>query len=81
MFWQNKKSESFEKIIELLKIIKVELAKHDAQIDLINGKLRKKIYKDAEIEVKSPTEDFKYNDGFDELRKLNKSEESGTSYI
>ena len=71
MWFKNKKSETFEEILRMLKILDAKVAKNEMEIDLMKLKAKKKIFKEStEEEIK--TEKVKYDDGFDELRKLNK---------
>lgn len=70
MWFSRKRDASFDKVLEMLKIITVELAKHDSQIDNIHAKLRKKRI-DVVEEPEAKTEKALYDDGFDEIRKIN----------
>lgn len=67
--------KTLKMIAEILGMIEVKIAKLEAEVELINGKLRKRIYK----EENNPTENSKgtiskgskgYNDGFDDLREI-----------
>lgn len=72
MFWKKKdNSDSWRDLIKILEIVQVRLSTLEALVEGINGKLRKKIYKETEDPQK--TEKVLYNDGFDELRNLNKN--------
>jgi len=54
----------------------VEIVRMSAEIDAINAKLRKKIYQGKDLEEPSTAKPI-YDDGLDELRRLNK--ENGVS--
>jgi len=61
-----------DSLYKMLEVQGVKIAILQAEIEQINAKLRKKIYKTVVEEDQSPsTETVKYDDGFDELRKLN----------
>tara|TARA_Y100000310_G_scaffold116268_2_gene114938 strand:+ start:327 stop:560 length:234 start_codon:yes stop_codon:yes gene_type:complete len=72
MFWKKSEDKSQKELLRLMQILEVKVAKLDAHIELINIKLKKKVYKESPQEEKV-SEEFKYNDGFDELRKLKKN--------
>jgi len=74
MFWKKKKTNDntiLDKLIEIVQFVQMEVKVLQKDIELINAKLRKKVYKETAEEEPS-TERVLYNDGFDELRKLNK---------
>jgi len=72
MWFKKNKDEAFEKILKLLQLLEAKVMKNEMEIDLIKLKAKKKIFKEAgEEEVKK--ESVKYDDGFDELRDLNKN--------
>ena len=67
---QEKADEVQKKIYEFLNLANIQIAKLNAEVELINAKLRKKVYKkDEEPEKEAPN---KIDDGFDELRNINK---------
>lgn len=74
MFWKKKNSDqTLIKVLEMMKVITVELARHGKDIELIQIKLRQKAYKNFKgVDDVERNESIKYNDGFDELRELNK---------
>lgn len=71
-FWNKRSDATYKALLRVFELLQVEVKVLQKDIELINGKLRKKIYKPAskeeELEVSNPPID----DGFDELRKLNK---------
>lgn len=71
-FWRKdkKKDETLDKILHLMKIMDVKIAKNETEIEVIKLKMRKKVYKQSE-EQEIQKQIVKYDDGFDELRKFN----------
>ena len=73
MFWKKRDDPTLDKVLEILKIVQSELSRHDAEIDMLKARFKSKLHK-----IKTPPEETeaiettKYNDGFDELRRLNK---------
>ena len=63
--FKDKNYGTIDKILELMKIIELRVSKNEAQIEIINIKLRKKIYKEEVEEEKK--ESVKYDDGLPRL--------------
>jgi len=78
MWWKKSSTKSssvsqatIDSILNLIKILHVKVVKTEAEVESIQGKLKKKIYK-GDDEAPSSTERFNYNDGFDEIRRMKK---------
>lgn len=73
MFWKTNETKVSKELLKLVEILEVKVAKLDAQVEMINIKLKKKVYKDVpkEDDPNPETDKFNYNDGFDEIRKIN----------
>jgi len=82
MFWIKKKetdSRAFKEALRMLEIIEAKVNKMGMEIEILQLKGKKKIFKKELEEQEDPDKEgnFKYNDGFDRLRQLHK--ESGIS--
>lgn len=73
MFWKTKKIKEDTELLKMVQILELKVIKLGGEIELINLKMRKKIYKDVpqETEGSPETEKLNYNDGFDDIRKIN----------
>jgi len=78
MFW-NKENKVYEKLLRQFELVAAELKVAQKDIEIINIKLRKRVYKELSPEEKATEEDLsgkrglgKIDDGMDELRKLYK---------
>lgn len=72
-FW-NKKDMLMDKLIDLVKIQGAKLSTVEKEVELINGKLRKRIYKEPEPDEEDLIQEPESpSDGFDDLRKLRKT--------
>lgn len=74
IFLKKKRDNTLDVLIEKVKLIDMKMSKVETEVDLINLKLRKKLYSDG---LDKPTktrpsgnETIKYQDGFDEIRNL-----------
>jgi len=77
MFWIKKKeteSKAFKEALKMMELLDIKMQKLEMEIEILQIKGKKKIFKKEE-EEEQPDKDgsFKYNDGFDEIRKLNKN--------
>lgn len=80
MFWKKKEDKVSAELINVLKLIEVNIVKLDARMDAMEIKLRKKLNLSSGGAVRhsesseAKTESSLYNDGFDEIRKINKED-------
>jgi hypothetical protein len=75
---KGKDTELWKDLMKLLDLVQTKLSKLEAEVELINGKLRKRIYKDdpevdadEDQDLGKPTKEI--DDGFNELRTLRKT--------
>lgn len=78
MFWKKREQPKFiEDLLNLIKLAEVRLCTVEAQVEIINGKFRKKLYRGSDKADEGKDQDFSESDkgitdGFDDLRKLYK---------
>lgn len=72
MFWK-KENKLYEKLLRQFELVSTEVKVLQKDIEIINIKLRKRVYKEPSSEEKGTTDKIStFDDGFDELRRLNK---------
>jgi len=75
-FWIRKKeteSKAFKEALKMMDLLDAKVSKCEMEIEMMKLKAKKKVYKELGQETEgSPTEKPIYNDGFDEIRKINK---------
>lgn len=75
MFFSRKKQDSsvaLKQIADLITMLEKRISSMEVEVDMIRLRLRKKTFWDAIEEPEAKAEESKIDDGFDELRKLNK---------
>ena len=78
MWFKKRESQSYKELLKLMEIINLKVADHSAQISNINKRLIQKLSSlngEGGSSHHLPPDDTEkpiYNDGFDDLRKLNK---------
>lgn len=76
-FWKKTEhSENWKELVQLLELMRTTMAEHTAQISLINDKLLRKLSSSslATLTHKEEEKETTFNDGFDEIRKINVEE-------
>ena len=82
MFWnkeKQKESKIYNKILELISVMQIQMKSMEAEIEFLNAKFKKKVYDqlpEPELEQMALADhpSQKFNDGFDHIRKLRKED-------
>lgn len=70
MFWhkKNESSKALKLVADTLSMIEVDISRLKAEVEGIQVKLRKRVYREAENTEEKKVQGFQ--DGFDELRNI-----------
>lgn len=87
MFWKKftearKEKKIYDKILELIGLMQIQISTLEANLELVNAKFKKKVYDqlpdpEKDLDPEEEIEILKHDDGLDRLRILNK--EHGTT--
>jgi len=69
MFWKSKE----DKILLMLKVLEIKVAKLENDIELLTLKFRQRAYRKVESDEDVPQQTSKPADPFDDIRSMNKS--------